>query len=98
MSGTQEDFVKDVRGRGGASDRPWQGYIMNAAASPSSDVYVVIPDLDPHGRRGPCMWNPVPGVGGIWVPGGGETALVEFDNEKDPWITQWIPDSGSVKL
>lgn len=69
----------------------WSATIANAPAGVSSDVFVVIPAIDPMARVGPCPWTPRPTAGGVLLPAVGDFALVVFDETERPWITCWTP-------
>lgn len=52
-------------------------------ATLGTEVYVVIPDIDPHIKWGPCRWV------GHALPGVGADALVIFDNRQHLWVMVW---------
>lgn len=99
MTGSTDEIAREMRKNSNVFQRPWQGIILNQAATVEDDIFVKVPGIDGMRRHGPCLWNPVAAAAGhIWLPGGGEICMVGWDDEKDPWILQWMPDSGSVKI
>lgn len=50
------------------------------AAYSAGDLFVVVPDYDPHVRFGPCEWI------GPKNPARGDRCLVVFDDEREPWV------------
>jgi len=71
-----------------AMKQAWAGVVATAAPNMSSDVWVTIPDLDPDTRVGPCHWQ---SRNNIDLPDRGDTCLVIFDNDNQPWVVCWWP-------
>lgn len=93
-----DQTIDEISGRNRKSIAGWSAELLNSVAAIGDELFVRIPGINPDGRRGPCQWQPMPRVGGIWIPGGGELALVTFDDAKQPWVSMWIPDENSQAL
>lgn len=63
------------------------GVIANTVTAVTDKCYVIISDLDPGIRVGPCYWVP----NGGQFPTKGNSCVVVFDNRNRPWIMQWGP-------
>jgi len=68
--------------------RTWAGKVAIAPTSPSGRIWVVLPDLDPHIRVGPCRWQTRNDTD---LPARGDDCLVIFDNDREPWVVTWWP-------
>lgn len=97
-----DDVIHGESGRGVGSttwERPWAAEILNDPLAVTGDLFVSIPGIDSDKRFGPCGWDPVPTTEGkFYIPGGGESCIVSFDDNRLPWVEAWTPYSGSVKL
>jgi hypothetical protein len=77
---TVEDGLVDPTG--------WRARILDDAAGPNDRVRVRVPGLD-NGQHahGPCPFMPR----GEAIPSKGDHAIVEFDDEYEPYIALWWP-------
>jgi hypothetical protein len=66
----------------------WQGKIATAPTDFAQRVQVIIPDFDAELRWGPCRWQARDEVS---FPVVGDSCLVIFDNDREPWVVAWWP-------
>ncbi len=80
-------LVPDAQHPGNAPGFPsgtWYGYVVKPLpVLLSTELWVVIPDIDPTLKWGPCRWL------GHALPDEGTEALVLFDNRQNPWVIIW---------
>jgi hypothetical protein len=68
----------------------WRGLIAVGADLLTDPVMVTIPDMDPDFRIGPCRWQ---SRDSSTLPLRGDQCLVVFDNNFEPWVSVWWPDT-----
>jgi hypothetical protein len=66
----------------------WQGHFADNVPDFATRAWVIIPDLDPTLRVGPCRWQARDAVS---LPAKGDACLVIFDNDREPWVVAWSP-------
>jgi hypothetical protein len=66
----------------------WYATITRSATDISDLVPVVIPEFDAQLEWGPCRWQSRDATS---LPRKGDSALVIFDNRRNPWIAAWWP-------
>lgn len=79
MSDLSELILGEQRGRFRNPAPAVSGVVATTLGAPDDDLYVVVPEYDPHLRFGPC-----PFVGPL--PVRGDDCLVIFDDERQPWV------------
>lgn len=66
--------------------------ILDTPVTVSDRVRVVIPEFSEEADWDPAPWTPrVDDAGAAVLPSAGDTAIVAFDTEDNPWIIAWWP-------
>lgn len=71
------------------SNLPASGQIKRAPATLDDDVWVLIPSFDEEIMVGPCAWQPR----GDLLPQVDDRCLVVFDENDEPWVVLWQPQT-----
>lgn len=68
--------------------RPWDAFISNTVSTAYADVFVTIPGIDGGEQAwGPVKWS----LRGADFPEAGDECVVQFDDEGNVWLLEWIP-------
>lgn len=68
-------------------NRAWKAVVYEDAADSTDRVRVVIPGISTIHLFGPCRW--MAGEAPHKYPEKGDSALVIFDDDNEPWIIGW---------
>lgn len=66
----------------------WRGKFADNILNFNDPAYVIIPNLDPNLKIGPCRWQ---ARDSATLPTRGKDCLVIFDNNNEPWVVAWWP-------
>jgi hypothetical protein len=71
----------------------WYAVIAETAPNADTEVPVIIPEFDQELQWGPCKWS-YRNAG--TMPQQGDPCLVAFDSDRDPWIVNFWPLTGTA--
>lgn len=80
--------MRDIRTRNATDLGPSYGVIAMDATDVADLLPVILPDFDETITWGPCRWQSRDATS---LPAMGDSCLVVFDNQQNPWIVAWWP-------